>query len=67
MLRFETFIFEKETVAINPVYISHIIAGRNEKTVLVTMCDGRRYELPAKDGVLTFAHQMEQIVNINAR
>ena len=63
MLRFETFVFEKECVAINPNYIAHIIQSRGDKTVLVTMCDGRRYELPAENGVITFASYMEQIAN----
>ena len=63
MLRFETFVFEKENVAINPNYIAHMIESRGDKTVLVTMCDGRRYELPAENGLINSASYMEQIAN----
>lgn len=34
-----------EVIVINPVYVAHIYQSPKELTVILTMCDGRRYEI----------------------
>lgn len=46
MLKFITFVKGGEVIAINPNYVAHICeSGHKPKYVVITMCDGRRYEI----------------------
>jgi hypothetical protein len=46
MLKFITFQNNGEVISINPNYVAHIYeSGHNAKYVVITMCDGRRYEI----------------------
>ena len=45
MLKFITFETDGETIAINPNYVAHISEYSKDLTLVITMCDGRRYEI----------------------
>lgn len=56
-----------EVLVINPKYVAHIYQSPREATVVITMCDGRRYEME-KDytkniTALGLAKKFEQVSN----
>lgn len=65
MLQFKVFKLGRETVAINPIYVSHVVDGEKDRSVLVTMNDGRRYEFPYSDGVESFVSELTVLANGN--
>lgn len=56
-----------EIIVINPKYVAHIYQSPKELTVIVTMCDGRRYEIerdyPKNVTALGLAKKFEQASN----
>ena len=45
MLKFITFEMDGEIIAINPNYVAHISEYSKDLTLVITRCDGRRYEI----------------------
>ena len=67
MLKFITFEMDGEIIAINPNYVAHISEYHKDLTLVITMCDGRRYEIernyPKGINVMNLVSNFEKTAN----